>query len=134
MFHLIGTWGGARCIYSRGSTDISTALLYLSELRKGPWIWFFDCADLNALDMQFVKRIATVLREEHATALIQVWILNCNVWMRGILRLFGQEKVQTTEGRIETVATLAAVRCPQLIVDGVIAAMSASPDTTPVRR
>ncbi len=133
MFHPIGTWNGAQCIYTRGG-DTTTAIPQLTALRNGYWIWFFDCAGLNAIDMSFVKRIATILKEEHAIALRQVWILNCSPWMRTVLRLFGQEKVHTFDSRLETAITLQAAGCPHDVLENVTAAMSASPDTKPLRR
>lgn len=135
MFQHIGTWGDAQCIYTRGADgSVDTAIQQLASLRSGYWIWFFDCAGCSALDMSFVKRIATTLKEEHTIALRHVWILNCNPWMRTMLRLFGQEKVHTLDGRLEASITLQAVGCPQGVLDNITASMSASPVTKPVRR
>jgi hypothetical protein len=135
MFQHIGTWGDAKCIYTRGAVgSVDTAIQQLTMLRNGYWIWFFDCAGMNAMDMSFVKRIATTIKEEHTIALRHVWILNCSPWMRAILRMFGQEKVNTLDSRLETAITLQAVGCPQDVLENVTAAMSTSPVTKPARR
>jgi hypothetical protein len=122
-----GTHGDATLVFSRAipiqnDDHMARIVTELSTIR-GPWIWFFDCGDIQSLHMRYIHELASVLRTEHAHQLKQVWILNCNTWIRKILGLFSADKVHTVSakgGRLEILDVLRKAGFTNQVADQVI--------------
>lgn len=66
--------------------------LHLEEAKQDPqWIWVFDCTNMNTQNQTSISVIRGIVRslsDEHADILKEFWIINANMWIRGLITLF----------------------------------------------
>lgn len=104
-FDTLGTFNGLRILYTVPSRvdNIETeeqlqglfALVNAQKQKK--WLWILDLKDMSyskCMPMSFIGRLITLLKEEHATSLQGIWILNMNSWAQMILSMFATTKVR----------------------------------------
>ena len=104
-FDVIGTFNGLHILYTAPSRvdNIETedqlqglfALVNAQKQRK--WLWILDLKDMSyskCMSISFTGRLISLLKEDHATALQSIWIMNMNSWAQMILSLFATTKVR----------------------------------------
>ena len=104
-FDVIGTFNGLHVLYTAPSRvdNIETedqlqglfALVNAQKQRK--WLWILDLKDMSyskCMSISFTGRLISLLKEDHATALQSIWIMNMNSWAQMILSLFATTKVR----------------------------------------
>ena len=102
---MIGTFNGLHVLYTAPSRvdNIETedqlqglfALVNAQKQRK--WLWILDLKDMSyskCMSISFTGRLISLLKEDHATALQSIWIMNMNSWAQMILSLFATTKVR----------------------------------------
>lgn len=104
-FDTLGTFNGLRILYTVPSRvdNIETeeqlqglfALVNAQKQKK--WLWILDLKDMSyskCMPMSFIGRLISLLKEDHATSLQGIWILNMNSWAQMILSMFTTTKVR----------------------------------------
>jgi hypothetical protein len=117
-FDVIGTFNGLHVLYTAPSRvdNIETedqlqglfALVNAQKQRK--WLWILDLKDMSiskCMSISFTGRLISLLKEDHATALQRIWIMNMNSWAQMILSLFATTKVRIlSDEPLELLATM----------------------------
>jgi len=115
---VIGTFNGLHVLYTAPSRvdNIETedqlqglfALVNAQKQRK--WLWILDLKDMSiskCMSISFTGRLISLLKEDHATALQRIWIMNMNSWAQMILSLFATTKVRIlSDEPLELLATM----------------------------
>ncbi len=115
---MIGTFNGLHVLYTAPSRvdNIETedqlqglfALVNAQKQRK--WLWILDLKDMSiskCMSISFTGRLISLLKEDHATALQRIWIMNMNSWAQMILSLFATTKVRIlSDEPLELLATM----------------------------
>ena len=61
---------------------------HLDQVKEHKWVWIFDCSDMQIKhysSLEFVGKLARILSEEHVHSLDKIFVVNPNLWMRGLL-------------------------------------------------
>jgi len=117
-FDVIGTFNGLHVLYTAPSRvdNIETedqlqglfALVNAQKQRK--WLWILDLKNMSiskCMSISFTGRLISLLKEDHATALQGIWIMNMNSWAQMILSLFTTTKVRIlSDEPLELLATM----------------------------
>ena len=117
-FDVIGTFNGLHILYTAPSRvdNIETedqlqglfALVNAQKQRK--WLWILDLKNMSiskCMSISFTGRLISLLKEDHATALQGIWIMNMNSWAQMILSLFATTKVRIlSDEPLELLATM----------------------------
>ena len=97
-FTQFGKFGDANLIY----TSPARALDYKESEEKivnfkkhmdtalgAPWIWVFDCGGMQMKhfsSMNYTRRLAQILTNEHENYLQAIWIIRPNAWIKTTLK------------------------------------------------
>jgi hypothetical protein len=72
----------------RSHADFLTFKTHLDTTRGSPWVWLFDCKGMTTkhfLPLSVCKELMQVFVAEHGDTLHGIWVLNPNVWFRGMI-------------------------------------------------
>jgi len=104
-FESLATFNGLRIFYTMPSRadNIETegqlqGLFDLVNAQKPKkWLWILDLKGMTmnkCMSLSFVGRLISLLKEDHATSLQGIWIMNMNSWAQMIMSLFSTTKVR----------------------------------------
>jgi hypothetical protein len=104
-FDHLATFNGLRILYTVPSRvdNIETEdqlqglfdLIHAQKQKK--WLWILDLKDMSyakCMSISFTGRLISLLKEDHATSLQRIWIMNMNSWAQMILSMFTTTKVR----------------------------------------
>lgn len=71
--------------YMESEEKIVNFKLHLDSTKNNPWIWIFDCGDMQMKhfsSLNYTRKLAQILANEHENHLKEVWIIRPNTWMK----------------------------------------------------
>ena len=75
--------------YKESEEKIINFKKHLDTAKGSPWIWVFDCGNMQMKhysSLNYSRRLAQILANEHDETLKAIWILRPNMWMKGVLK------------------------------------------------
>ena len=104
-FDHLATFNGLRIFYTVPSRvdniETEDQLQGLFDLinaqKQKKWLWILDLKDMSygkCMSISFTGRLISLLKEDHATSLQGIWIMNMNSWAQMILSMFTTTKVR----------------------------------------
>jgi len=97
-FTLFGQFNGANLYYTaparvldykESEEKIVNFKKHLDLARNSPWIWVFDCANMqmkHSSSLNYTRRLAQILANEHENYLQAIWIIRPNTWIKTVLK------------------------------------------------
>ena len=77
------------------------------DMAKGrPWVWIFDCGGMemkHAMSVEHIRRLTSILIEEHAEVLQRLVIVRPTIWVQGMVTLMRQLVPAALGRRLEVV-------------------------------
>lgn len=75
--------------YKESEQKIVNFKMHLDTAKGSPWIWVFDCGEMqfkHYSSMNYTRRLAQILTNEHEPYLQAIWIIRPNAWLKTTLK------------------------------------------------
>lgn len=76
--------------YKESDTNMQNFKKHLNTMKGKRWIWVFDCAHMEMKhysSFDYMKKLATILVQDHSANLDAIYIVHPNSWMRTSIQL-----------------------------------------------